>query len=120
MNGQTCGFTNYYSGKLAKCRAACRDKACEFVSMVNLGCGQMYSCSHGCIMRNLGLDETTCKSNCNRNGESGCTPEVEGYQFKLCQDDCQRVPETPTCPKHPTVAECELGCTIYDNKTSGK
>ena len=118
--GKQSGFTHYFSGKLTKCRAACRDRACEFVSQQKYGCGGMFSCSHACKMRRLGLDETTCKSNCNRNPTSGCTTEVEGYQFELCQDNCERVPETPTCPKVPTVAECELGCTIYDNKTSGK
>ena len=104
---------------MKKCRGECKDKACEATTHLKNGCGQMYSCSHGCKMRQLGVDETTCKSKCNRHGASGCSPEVENYKFNLCKE-CQRVPESEACPNHPTVAECELGCTSYGKNTSGK
>ena len=93
---------------MANCIEACIEEAC--ISDVDLqdGCNQMFSCSHGCQMRALGLDNETCAVNCDRNGQSGCSPEVNGYTFNLCVP-CSR----ERCPKLPTVAECTVGCNNY-------
>ena len=93
---------------MTACIEACIEEAC--ISDVDLqdGCNQMFSCSHGCQMRALGLDNETCVVNCDRNGQSGCSPEVNGYTFNLCAP-CSR----ERCPKLPTVAECKVGCNNY-------
>ena len=93
---------------MATCFEACIQEAC--VSDVHLqnGCSQMFSCSHGCQMRRLGLDKETCVANCDRNGHAGCSPEVNGYTFNLCEP-CSR----EACAMFPTVAECAIGCNNY-------
>ena len=69
----------------------------------------MFSCSHGCQMRALGLDKESCNMMCDRNGQSGCFPTVNGYKFNLCKS-CSR----EGCAKWPKVEECEVGCNSYD------
>ena len=93
---------------MATCIAACVEEACAPDVDLQNGCNQMFSCSHGCQMRALGLDKDTCVTNCDRNGQSGCSPEVNGYTFNLC-GPCTR----EGCPTWPTVAECEVGCNNY-------
>ena len=68
----------------------------------------MYSCPHACMMREIGVGEDECKENCNRNGQSGCSPSVNGYQFALCEP-CKR----EGCSSWPTIDECEVGCASY-------
>ena len=93
---------------MPKCIDVCKQKACETDINEKLGCNQMYSCSHGCKMRDLELDEQTCKKNCQRNGQSGCFPIVKGFTFQLC-GPCTR----KTCDVWPKVEECETGCSSY-------
>ena len=68
----------------------------------------MYSCVHACQIRHLGVEEAQCRKHCQRDGGSGCTPEVKGYQFNLC-GSCSR----NECSGWPKVAECEIGCASY-------
>ena len=93
---------------MVRCIDACKKNACPPDVDLKQGCVQMYSCSHACKMRQLGIDEQSCKNNCNRDGESGCSPTVANYQFELCAT-CNR----NGCPAWPTVDECHIGCTGY-------
>ena len=95
---------------MTRCIEACKQKACAPDIHEKKGCNQMYSCSHGCKMRQLGVDEQTCKNNCQRNGASGCFPKVSGHTFELC-GACMR----KGCATWPTPSECEIGCTEYGN-----
>ena len=96
--------------QLDKCLGTCKDEACATDLDMSKGCNQMYSCSHGCKIRQLGFDVDECHRHCNRNGESGCTPAVKGYEFALC-GVCTR----ENCEKFPTIEECETGCNAYGN-----
>ena len=97
---------------MAKCIESCKESACAPDIDEKNGCNQMYSCSHACKMRQLGLDETTCKANCKRNGTEGCQPTVNGYQFWLCNERNRE-----GCSSYyPTVEECEMGCSSYPGK----
>ena len=93
---------------LNKCIAVCKKTVCQSESDVKNGCNQMYSCSHACQIRHLGENEAQCRSHCQRNGQSGCAPEVNCYQFDLCRD-CSR----EGCYGRPTVAEFATGCASY-------
>ena len=96
---------------LDKCVAACKKTACQSESDVKSGCSQMYSCVHACKIRHLGVKEDQCRKHCDRNGGSGCSPTVNGYQFALC-GSCSR----NGCSRWPSVTECEIGCATYGNK----
>ena len=66
-------------------------------------------------MRDLGLDKTSCKANCQRVHNSGCNPVVNGYTFNLCGHG---VHPDPKCKVgqgtgDPLIADCELGCETY-------
>ena len=91
-----------------RCVDACKKTACESDTDLKNGCNQMYSCSHACKMRHLGVNEDQCRKNCNRNGGSGCSTTINGYQFALC-GACNR----GGCSTWPSVAECEIGCASY-------
>ena len=104
----TVARTNPESEYLNKCIAVCQETVCQSESDVKNGCNQMYSCVHACQIRHLGVKEDQCKKHCQRNGGSGCTPEVNGYQFNLCRD-CSR----DGCNGWPKIAECEIGCESY-------
>ena len=64
------------------------------------------------MMREIGVSVDECKEHCSskeqREGKSGCSPSVNGYEFKLC-DPCKR----EGCKKWPSVEECEIGCDSY-------
>ena len=97
---------------MEQCLGECEKRACQTVADEQKGCSQMFSCSHGCKMRQLGLPKGECIGNCQRNGSSGCRADVRGYTFKLCAS-C----EGQGCSaKGPTIEECEIGCTRYDGK----
>ena len=66
----------------------------------------MFSCPHACLMRELGVSEADCKTHCNRNGQSGCSPAVSGVTYQLC-GPCKRT----GCPTWPSVSECQIGCS---------
>ena len=69
----------------------------------------MYSCTHACKIRDLGVEEEECKKHCDRDGQSGCcSPNVNGYQFELC-GPCIR----EGCGTFPTINECEIGCSGF-------
>merc|ERR1712136_412770 len=91
------------------CIQKCVEEACAPDIHLQNGCNQMFSCSHGCQMRALGLDKESCNMKCDRNGQSGCYPTVNGYKFHLCKT-CSR----EGCAKWPKVEECEVGCNSYD------
>ena len=98
---------------LQQCLGECEKRACQTVTDEKKGCSQMFSCSHGCKMRQLGVEELECKSNCQRTGSSGCSPEVRGYTFNLCAS-CEGQGCSPN--GRPTIDECEIGCTSYDGR----
>merc|ERR1712141_671440 len=72
----------------------------------------MYSYSHACKIRDLGVDEDECKTHCERDGQSGCSPDVNGFQFELC-GVCTR----DSCTEWPTTSECVVGCSAYGRKS---
>jgi hypothetical protein len=93
---------------MSTCIDVCKKKACATDIDEKRGCNQMYSCSHGCKMRDLELDEQTCKTKCERDGQSGCFPVVKDYKFELC-GPCTRT----SCNGWPKVEECKTGCSNY-------
>ena len=97
---------------------ALNNRDCEEADLdLKRGCNQMYSCSHACTMRHLGTDEDTCLDNCDRNGQSGCSPNMTlefdedqfDCEFSLC-GSCKR---EGCSSKFPKTEECELGCKSY-------
>ena len=98
------------------CIEKCKTEACAPDIHLSNGCNQKFSCSHGCKMRSLGLDKESCKAKCDRNGQSGCSAEINGYTFNLCQS-CSRDGCSDTWP---TVAECEIGCMNYEGTFNTK
>ena len=90
------------------CIAQCKKNACEPDIDERKGCNQMYSCSHACKMRQLGVSKATCSKECIRNAESGCSPKVKGYRFELC-GSCKR----QGCPTWPSIKDCKVGCDSY-------
>jgi hypothetical protein len=94
------------STKLDRCLATCKDQACESDYSLTRGCNQMFSCSHACKIRDLGVAQDQCEELCNRNGQSGCFEAVNGYEFSLC-GPCKREGCNSTFP---TIEECEIGC----------
>merc|ERR1712013_117455 len=73
-----------------------------------IGCNQMFNCPQACKMRDLGLSKRQCRAKCQRTGQSGCSPVVEGFKFSLCSE-CSR----EGCSTWPSVQECERGCDFY-------
>jgi len=99
---------------MAECIDACKEQTgCTEDNRLNRGCNQMLSCSHACKIRSLGVDENSCKSLCERNGQSGCGVTVAEWTFRLCTS-CQR----SGCNTHwPTIQECQVGCYSYESNT---
>jgi len=108
--GITVGFTSE-ADSISVCLDTCKQESgCTQDDDESNGCNQMYSCSHACKMRELGVDEQTCSEHCRRNGQSGCWPVVAGWQFRLC-GACRR----RGCRTHwPSIQECQVGCRAYD------
>ena len=98
----------FLKDQLDRCIEECDKKACSGDVNTRTGCNQMYSCAHACKIRNLGVQENSCRELCQRNGQSGCSPTVKGWQFNLCAP-CQRA----GCSTYPSVGECESGCNLY-------
>ena len=92
--------------QLDKCLGTCKEEACETDLDLSKGCNQMYSCSHACKIRQLGLDINQCKEQCN--SPAGCSPVVNEYEFSLC-GSCTR----ENCGAYPTMEECLIGCYAY-------
>ena len=93
-----------------KCIDVCNQKACKSESNLKNGCNQMFTCPNACQIRHLGDTKDECLKHCNRQGDSGCSATVNGYQFALC-GPCSR---NGCSSRDPTVAECEIGCSTYD------
>merc|ERR1712115_68497 len=93
---------------LEMCVENCRREACMSDDNTKVGCNQMFNCPQGCKMRDLGVPERKCKRKCKRNGQSGCSPVVKGFEFSLCRD-CNRA----GCPRWPEVDERKAGCSYY-------
>ena len=100
--------TDSRADNLNKCVKACKKLACAPDDDLSKGCNQMYSCSHACMIRHLGVSKAQCVEHCDRNGSSGCHPQVNGHKFELCVK-CNR----KGCSTYPTVSECETGCASY-------
>ena len=98
------------ANKLKTCVDKCSKDVCSPDVDVKNGCNQMYSCAQACKIRDLGMKEYQCKRECDRTGQSGCSPLVGYYQFDLCRD-CNRRGCSNTWP---TIRECEAGCSYYD------
>ena len=92
------------------CMHVCSKTHCAVDEHTRLGCNQMFSCAQACKMRDLGLSVGQCWLQCQRNGQSGCSPTVLGWQFNLCVE-CNRA--GPGCSKYPSVEECQDGCDFY-------
>ena len=108
MNNVSNLFFSDTNDNFGKCLAFCTTISCQSNSKIESGCNQMYSCKHACKIRDLGENEEQCKKHCQRKGNSGCGPQVNGYQFALC-----RACGVGECNKSPTVDECENGCANY-------
>merc|ERR1712038_761293 len=100
----------YAKDALETCINKCEDNGCRPDIDKTVGCNQMYSCSHACVMRSRGVPRDQCIANCQRNGQSGCNPTVKGKTFDLCRG-CNR----QGCSRFPTVGECVAGCFYYVN-----
>jgi len=94
--------------KLEACVEQCKTEMCYSDDDTKDGCNQMFNCPQACMMRHLGLSENRCRSRCERNGQSGCSPTVKGFRFNLC-GPCNRW----GCPTWPTVRECQASCAFY-------
>ena len=101
---------------LTECVQICKETACGNSDVKN-GCCQMYSCSHACQIRYLGVKEDQCRKLCDRKGSEGCHPNINGYEFNLCGkgigNGCYHF------STRPTAAECEKGCTSYGKSRIG-
>ncbi|XP_066932583.1 putative tyrosinase-like protein tyr-3 [Clytia hemisphaerica] len=104
----SCSAQGQEGKRLAGCLNACSEFACASDTSLQKGCNQMFSCTHACKMRQLGVTVGSCRTKCERNGQSGCFPNVNGYTFNLCVD-CSR----EGCPTYPTVDECKIGCDYF-------
>eukprot|EP00111_Clytia_hemisphaerica_P001987 TCONS_00005600-protein len=95
--------------KLSSCLDVCAQTCSSDAYRTDKGCAQMYHCPHGCKMRELGLADLECKSNCQRTINSGCSTIVNGWVFNLCSS-CGR----DGCSSNmPAITECETGCTSF-------
>ena len=92
----------------SRCVEECDKTECAGYVNPRTGCNQMYSCAHACKIRDLGVAGNHCREMCQRNGQSGCSPTVRGWQFDLCRD-CNRA----GCSTYPSIGECVRGCDIY-------
>ena len=95
---------------LDMCVDKCSKEVCSPDVDEENGCNQMYSCAQACKIRDLGISRRRCKRECDRTGQSGCSPVVSGFQFALC-GPCNR----SGCNRWPTIEECEAGCSFYDD-----
>ena len=95
---------------LEACLEECKKSACKTDLDFSKGCNQMFSCSHACKMRDLGVSQDECNQNCERNTGSGCTTTIKGHTFSLCEE-CNRAACEPT--NGPTIDECKIGCKKY-------
>ena len=93
---------------LDACIDQCKIETCSTDDSTKIGCNQMFNCPQACKMRDLGLSKTQCRAKCQRTGQSGCSPVVEGFKFSLCSE-CSR----EGCSTWPSVQECERGCDFY-------
>merc|ERR1719206_527365 len=93
---------------LDACIDQCKIETCYPDDNTKTGCNQMFNCPQACKMRDLGLSRTQCRAECQRTGESGCYPVVQGFKFNLCSG-CNR----EGCSRWPSVEECVAGCDFY-------
>uniref|UniRef100_A0A7M5X6T4 Uncharacterized protein n=1 Tax=Clytia hemisphaerica TaxID=252671 RepID=A0A7M5X6T4_9CNID len=91
-----------------KCTDICKVNACASDIHAFKGCRGMFSCSHGCKIRELGIEVEDCVTHCN--GRSGCTVDIRNHVFHLCET-CNRNGCTPS--DSPTIDECLIGCHSY-------
>merc|ERR1712183_260844 len=105
------GIEGFSEDHLSKCVTKCTTNSCVPDSSLTRGCNQMFSCAQACNIRDLGISRGECQHLCQRNGQSGCSPSVEGHTFDLC-GECNRH-DAGTCSTWPTQAECEIGCFYY-------
>ena len=96
------------NAQMARCVEECDKTECAGDVNPRTGCNQMYSCAHACKIRDLGVAGNHCREMCQRNGQSGCSPTVRGWQFNLCRA-CNRA----GCSTYPSIGECVRGCDIY-------
>ena len=115
----------FSSGPLSDCLKDCEedvllDQDCKDIDLdLKDGCNQMFSCSHACAMRHLGMGEEKCLHQCNRTGSSGCTEKISFYhqesdgdvecEFSLCEKCKRKGCES----RYPRIEECESGCKSY-------
>ena len=79
----------------------------------------MYSCAQACKIRSLGVNESSCRQQCQRTGQSGCSPTVNGFKFDLCRECIpERINREDGCSRWPTVDECSEGCSNYPGDVS--
>ena len=96
------------------------DQDCDDIDLdLKKGCNQMFSCSHACAMRHLGMVEEKCLDQCNRNGSSGCSEKLSFYDKKSDGDVecgfslCEKCKRDGCESRYPKVEECEFGCKSY-------
>ena len=56
------------------------------------------------------------RAKCQRTGQSGCNPVVNGFEFNLCRPcrDPVNPGNNPDYCGWPDVYDCEYGCEAYD------
>ena len=96
------------------------DQDCKDIDLdLKDGCNQMFSCSHACAMRHLGMGEEKCLHQCNRTGSSGCSEKISFYHQKSDSDVecefslCEKCKRKGCESRYPKIEECESGCKSY-------
>ena len=80
---------------------------------VMIGHNQMFSCVHGCIMREEGAGQPECNEKCDRHGSSGCFPQVQGVTFDLCKKCDDGGGDEADQNVYSMPEGCRHGCDFY-------
>lgn len=73
----------------------------------------MFSCVHGCIMREEGAGQPECNEKCDRHGTSGCSPQVQGVTFDLCKTCDDGGGDEADQNVYSMPEGCRHGCDFY-------
>jgi len=77
------------------------------------GSNQQLSCMQTCMMRVRGQTKTQCESQCDRNGQSGCSLTAAGFTANMC-GVCTDWRDAGTTAQHGFLSndDCKKGCAV--------
>ena len=106
--------TTEHSFELEQCKQKCKE-AGFCCNDPNVGSNQLLSCAQACMIRARGTDEEECEGSCHAQDLSrGCSREVNGHSYSMCQDCVDIDAAAPTCAHG--VPErggaCQTGCKM--------